>query len=398
MDELSRQTAAETTRACVRGELWSADGAVVGASITLLQGWDRPPAGLPADGLGTGDASRVSDAMGAFDFADLDSGHYTLMVEAEGFPLQLLDLELGQGCVEQRCIILGQGRTVQGRVLDPDGQPLAGMDIVASQTSERGLETCCTCSDATGKFELCSLNEGGLRLHGTDPRGGYCMLPGDRLREVQGDAEDVCITMHPCGRVSGWLMSITDGMPIIEATVHLEPEGREGMRLWTRTDTTGGFEFQLVPSGDYQLRACAAGFVPSNLQSLAVQSAQPTQVGLLMATGACIRGRVLDARGRPLSAVLIRLPEQAGEEQELLERVVRSSLLRCGRGPSSEALGGALSATCTEAGEFALDGLARGVNRLLVVAPGHAARVVKVVVRRGAALPPLDIELLLRAA
>lgn len=386
MNESSPQTAAEVISACLRGELWSETGPVVGALLRLLwlAGSEEPDQPQPHD------AEAVSDSDGSFAFGELIPGRYTLVVQAQGFQEQCFEVELYGGSLDRRCIVLDRGRVLRGRVQDPEGRPLEGIELVARQTSEGGLHTRSARSAADGSFELRGLQERCLRLHGHDPRGQFTMVPGDLLREVGLDEDAPVLTLHPCGSVLGWLRSIADAQPIIGASVTLDgPEAR----FVTRTDGDGCFEFLQVPAGDYELRAGASGFVPSSLQSVAVQPAQETQVGLLMALGACQRGRVLDAGGAPVRAVLVRLSEPGDDQVVLLERVVRAALRRTGRAPSSDALAGLLQATSAVDGSFALDGLTRGLNRLMVVAQGYTMRVVQVVVRFDNEPPPLDIDL-----
>ena len=148
-----------------------------------------------------------------------------------------------------------------GKITDPDGKPLAGVDIVAPGAAMRVR------SRADGSFTLQGI-----------PRGDYDILfrrlgyePAEiTLNVVAGQQLSVAVKLAPLAQALGavtiratifnelgGLVLNEHGQPIEDAEVSVDGLGRSA-----RTRSGGGFLFLDVPPGRYLLRVRKMGFRP----------------------------------------------------------------------------------------------------------------------------------------
>jgi protocatechuate 3,4-dioxygenase beta subunit len=142
-----------------------------------------------------------TDARGGFAFGSVPAGHTTLTVRLRGSFTESVVVQLAEGEARtdvQVKLTRGQG-TVSGRVLDPDGRPLAEAWVrLASGVDEAHANT-----DARGEFHLSSIPfRGEVAL-------GVCLLGfADLVEEgVVVGATDVVLRMKPSAR---WRGRVTD--------------------------------------------------------------------------------------------------------------------------------------------------------------------------------------------
>ncbi|HVS19506.1 MAG TPA: carboxypeptidase-like regulatory domain-containing protein, partial [Planctomycetota bacterium] len=188
------------------------------------------------------------DDLGRFWASDLAGGEYTLTAEATGLSIEAqTSVSLGEG--EQREgleLVLELGARIAGRVVGPDGEPVALALIDAVPSDDGPIAHMITRSD--GSFELSGLGEGlhTLAIEHFPGRGNrtYCDA---RVEGVRTGTLDLHIVLPEAVPVTGVVLA-SDGAPLPEATVQIDHhDGRLGGMSTVKTDSQGRFRL-LVPA------------------------------------------------------------------------------------------------------------------------------------------------------
>lgn len=231
-------------------------------------------------------------------------------------------------------ISLKKGVTVEGVVLDDQGQPVAGATIFHTGT-EFGFHLP-TYADQEGKFSIPQI----------DPDRPFTIRTrdGDRMTEEPlsvdpRQTEPLRVTIREGTGARLCVRALDDaGKPMAGAEVvamwRAENWGRQAAK--GKTDATGCFESELVwPEGTYQMTVTAEDCPKAKTDSWTAVSGQTHDFGdvVLVAARGFVEGRVVDAEGQP---------------------VVGAKVYNNGDGPQ------ALAANSDEQGHFRLEGLYKG--------------------------------------
>jgi hypothetical protein len=114
------------------------------------------------------------------------------------------------------------------------------------------------------------------------------------------------------GRVSGRVTVEGAGTPLAGVRIMLLPTARPtgpmgpmGMPPQALTDQDGRYVFDRIAAGTYRVTADKSGYAPladmNRAPTLAVTAGQPVTFDLQLQKGAVIAGRILDARGEPVT-------------------------------------------------------------------------------------------------
>jgi len=237
---------------------------------------------------------------GAFEFAALEPGEYTLHVDKQGCGSRTVFCEVpAESSGAKRPgwkFVFGTAR-VQGTVFDLDGQPMPGIGFVACPAHSDGW--CLDAGNATdpdGRFELAGLPADEYELMIGSRPGERFAWPRQRLEFTLGDGEacevDAGSRLAPT-HVSGRIHD-AQGAPIRAAGLRLEFElplvGDEGalrIVIEARVQESGAFETWL-PAGSWTPRVCGAA---GEALELALQwvSGQAATVDLVV-PGVCVSG------------------------------------------------------------------------------------------------------------
>jgi hypothetical protein len=275
---------------------------VAGVRVFVLRDDERstPSGATPA---------TVTDPDGRYHFDFLPAGRYLIAAEKAGYAppmepstMQMFELSAGQ-TLEGLTVSLRRGGVISGRVLDPLGQPLAEVGVMAllKRLNSNGPLTELTSSGApvlmpSGQGQTNDLGE--FRIFGL-PSGEYVV--GTNLRSTFGAASaassattimastffpgtadvsaaqpvtveegetvsDLTIRLVtvPAFRVSGVVVD-ESGAPVAGAMVMLmggDGRGTDALRFlsmgspgMSESDASGQFVFGDVPAGSYTLRA-----------------------------------------------------------------------------------------------------------------------------------------------
>ncbi|RYZ39429.1 MAG: carboxypeptidase regulatory-like domain-containing protein [Myxococcaceae bacterium] len=256
------------------------------------------------------EATAVTGASGRYRLGPVRSGPHTFKLEA----IHHLDdertnqpLTRGQGPLD---FTLVRAASVEGLIVDEEGQPLAGISVQlhCCDESARGSSADdTTVSDADGHFVLDVTQAGSGQLSVEDE----AFLP--RELEVQVPSTSLRVVMSRGASVAG---HVTDaqGLPVRQASIRLveekEDEGDDAEEAETRygtTDGSGTFLLQGLLPGRYVLEATVSrDWMNERVsQRIELQEREHLEVTLRLEEGRTLSGVAVDGAGQPLAGVMI---------------------------------------------------------------------------------------------
>ena len=250
--------------------------------------------------------------------APQDGLRFLLRARAPGLPpLEILNLPAAPG----RTRDLGElrlltGFRIRGRVLDPDGVPVPGAEVVpvvepdgfTSGPLRRGswpaLAGYRATTDGSGTFELTALPPGRLRLRASVP--GFASSESAPAEGTAGALlEDFEVVMERATSLAGKVVGPTRE-PVEGARLRLELGDRQALE--TRADASGDFRFSPpAEAGLLVLRIAAPGYRPVRMSLGPEDTRMPVEIRL--ATLPPLEGAVSDDAGRALGGAFVRLVE-----------------------------------------------------------------------------------------
>jgi uncharacterized GH25 family protein len=146
-----------------------------------------------------------SDASGKFRLAHVrTSKAATLTVSAKGHGPEMISVDVGggDGPPAPVAIVLPDARTIRGRVLDPEGKPVAGATVLARDWRNKSSISLRAKADAEGKFAIADAPADEVRFHVF--KDGYTYRVGVPLKAgAPDDEEGIVVTLMPEGRSTG---------------------------------------------------------------------------------------------------------------------------------------------------------------------------------------------------
>jgi protocatechuate 3,4-dioxygenase beta subunit len=251
-----------------------------------------------------------SRADGSFRIADLAPGQpVNLVVTHKGFGGA--DVPQVTPPSEPLAVTLHPALRIAGRVVDPDGDPVARARLMLSTEWQRGGSRAMrssgqTESDEQGRFLFEDVEPGTLRLTASAEGrqsaelGGIAAAPGK-------DVEGLELVLAPGATVEG---RVTDaaGRPVPDVMVQvLDEERAMGSRIFhgTRADGDGWYTIEGLPSGQRSL----AAEDDQGRRAVGDLDVRPgsNRLDLRFRGGVELAGRVLDADGNPVPAAEVEL-------------------------------------------------------------------------------------------
>jgi protocatechuate 3,4-dioxygenase beta subunit len=224
----------------IRGQLVANDGAPLLAGEVELAHFGGPVA---------------AGSDGRFELTGIDPGPgaYQLRVRADGAVPREVAVEVRPGEVaDLGTIALSRGRTVRGRVVDPDGGAVAGATVSVDEPTGARLAT--ARSDELGRY-VAVVPDGPAVVHAA-----FAGVGGSRFVALVPGVDSVELRLPVTGRLEVEV-AVTDGPVVVTATRTDDADG--GFRTWVldRDAATGRYVGAVSP-GAYAVRAVRGTTVP----------------------------------------------------------------------------------------------------------------------------------------
>jgi protocatechuate 3,4-dioxygenase beta subunit len=211
------------------------------------------------------------------------------------------------------------GRPVAGRVVDPDGRPVAGAYLSAEAKDGDTFGAARQTSDERGDFFFEAITPGTLI------RGASRGLETPEAVVVNGGEPEVVVRLAKSVRVTlTGVVTDAEGTPLANARVSIiRQAGRFGMSSAhpELTDRQGRYRIAgLVPSGRYtlQVQSPGMGTATAKVELDASKESAEAPPLRIAAVSAPISGVVLDADGRPAAGVSVTLEGDEVDRQATL--------------------------------------------------------------------------------
>jgi hypothetical protein len=307
-------------------------------------------------------ATTLTDHEGAFRFQGVLPGDLTLTASARGLAPKRQPVAVRQVDVRGIDVVLSAGAVVEGRVTGPEGNPVAGAQVLGLVRVGDGLEVenvAEAVTAANGAYRLEGLPAGKAMIRADHVERGSKRVDGFPLTEERPARLD--LRLEAPAYVSG-LVRYPDGTPAAGVVVRGYPQPRGGM-LQRGGSTDGAGHFRLGPFGPSTVRLMATATEELRLPHHIIAGPYEKDVALIAGendggelvmrkpgTGT-IAGQVLAADGAPAPGVPVRaVAQSAGAQQRLADAPETVT------GPG---------------GEFHLDGVEDGRHTLTAVQPGQ---------------------------
>ncbi|HSN85637.1 MAG TPA: carboxypeptidase-like regulatory domain-containing protein, partial [Thermoanaerobaculia bacterium] len=232
---------------------------------------------------------------GSFELANLPAGSFTLLLDSPDFGRGWSQVTIPE---EEERVDLGsfwpEHPRVTGRVVDPQGKPIARARIWSQGRWNVIRERKAALTDEAGTFSFPAPDEGSVRLE--VQREGFGMVQ----REVDPKAGPIEVVLHPAAKVSGRVLS-PEGKGIAGARIKYTPLYLQRTQPWYTTDSEGHFELPEQAPGEIELEVTALGYLPGEKVRITVQAGQSVEdVELVLSPGVALAGLVLAEDGEPL--------------------------------------------------------------------------------------------------
>ncbi len=221
--------------------------------VTLELGATLEGRTLTADGepvagvrIVVGDQAAVSDPAGHYRAAGIPPGLQTVEALHEDHNRLLAEAEIEPGRNELD-LTFDPGWQVSGRVVDPDGQPLADASVHLRSQAWRNSRHYRTASGESGRFELPRVAAGEYVLEAEKPE--YVKTEAAERVVVDDDSvEGLELTLARGAVISGRILGLEfDDL----ATVQIEARGDAGRLHAGSVDFAGSYEIRDLAAGDW---------------------------------------------------------------------------------------------------------------------------------------------------
>lgn len=247
------------------------------------------------------------DAAGVFEARRLRRGRIDLMASAPGFEARVrseLVLETDRSDVVFR---LDPGGTIEGRVVDPAGAPIADVRVSYGWRKNR-YPPRATRSDARGAFRIEGLRGGAYVLEFSPEGDG----PWGRrtLDSVEAGGTPLLVELGPRTVIAGRFIWPRGARPAETFELNCWSGGAGGTVRIPKIGEDGRFRVLSLLSNPRSLTLNVSGYVPVKLEPPFVD------LEIHLVREACVKGRVVLADGGPIGPFSLRVFRDGGADQE----------------------------------------------------------------------------------
>jgi protocatechuate 3,4-dioxygenase beta subunit len=281
--------------------------ATIEGHVRDAEGQPVPDVQVLANPLGKqrGSGRTFTDTEGAYTIGELAGARYQLLAEGmEDSAAPTIDVEAG-GSATIDLVVPRRDLTIDGRVVDSHGSPVADVSVSAIREHYRGWayrDIPWVATDAHGRFEVQNLAEGTYRVTGTR---------GDTIEgEVEGVAAGttVEIVLQPLASITG-MVAFADGQAPPRFSLGLKGEAHVYQRF---EHTDGQWSVDALPPGEYEIVATAEkGTGSTSVQLDAGESRSDVEIEI--AERGAVTGIVSDGEtGAPLVGMVVHASDTSG--------------------------------------------------------------------------------------
>lgn len=283
---------------------------LAGASVALIS--MSPVFG---EGLGAGSSiTRRTDQRGIAVFPAVPGEDTVAVASHDGFvPLSRVVAAQDVDGFRHRVLIkLSPGGQARGRVVDDQQRPIAGVTVMASrlpptdmvwtQGIAQIIGSSAVTTDDDGQFRL-DLEEGGWFLRAVAD--GYGPAAGEQIgitvgRETSGITLVLSGGIHVLGRVV-----TAEGAPATGVHVTASPRYDQGVLQRVQANANGDFDLSGLPATWVRIWASTPDATSTAIELDLTGNQDVTDLVVTLDRTGIIRGRVVDARGRPVEGAAV---------------------------------------------------------------------------------------------
>lgn len=253
-----------------------------------------------------------SEGDGSFVLAGLEAGLHELWVSAPGYASLRKLTEVG---TEDLRLVLSQGGTIAGRVVDAQGKPVDAFSVSASPIERRTDRSGASrqVSSPQGRFVLEDLAEGAYIV--TADATAHTSGSAPEVRVLPGRVSDAGVIRLGTGGVVRGIVVDSGGAAVAGAAVSaVRPRSWSDMAQG-QTDLEGRFELRGIRAGPITLLAKHPAYAQGTLAAPDVDpSKEPTEVKITLSVGGRIQGSARKRDGSPLLNATVDVGPRAGAE------------------------------------------------------------------------------------
>ncbi|MFL6198305.1 MAG: carboxypeptidase regulatory-like domain-containing protein [Thermoanaerobaculia bacterium] len=322
-----------------------------------------------------------TDAEGRFEVTAPGRRRFDLEVLAPGYLLKRVLIARPQ-LVSRRTgtLVLERAGRLRGKVMDPQGRPLAGAAVLA--ISQRALGgrafsssdpvTDRVVTDDQGRFELRRVRPGQVYEIRASRAAAFPTAQLATVGDAAAQPRDLTLVLAPARAARGKVQDPA-GKPVSGAEAAVRPALRPGFSdssaaigAPVQSDAKGVFSLPELPAAEVELTVRRKGYAPVVLPALRIPPGTgPADLGVVtLRPGATLTGRVIDPHGQAVPGGEVFLLDRPAGPNEM-DRALKN------RKP--------IAAVATD-GCFSIEDLAQGVPVHVVVrAPGYLIAQVRAV-------------------
>jgi protocatechuate 3,4-dioxygenase beta subunit len=241
----------------------------------------------------------TSNERGDFRLDGLAPGEYQLEASAPGHA-RTLRRSVRIPASGPLTVALPRAATLEGFVVDAQGQPAAGAEV---QVSGRGAPQQVTTGEGGGfSVEVAS------GAHTVSARRGAEAGSLDKPVVVGAGrtVRDVRVRLGAGASIEGRVVARAGKTPVAGASVDISPADSAGDSGRTTTDGAGAFAVRGLAPGSYDVSVNAPGYSQLIRRGLTVAAGERFPVEVELAGTGAVAGVVRDAAGQPVEGVLVR--------------------------------------------------------------------------------------------